>query len=332
MKKLLIHIGYPKTATTTIQESLFVKLHEAGKINYLGKSDYFSNNYFKQSYALLRSLNLNQDFNVNDLKISSKKINVISNEDFTATPWYLEAVLGSKVIDPFEYPQRLASLFKNAVDSIEIMVAIRNQKDSIYSFYVQDYFLFMEDRNNDTLTKFIFEDNRTFRKEKFKIFYFLYLLKKYEESFGKENIHILLFEDLKYDPKFFYNQLSQIINVESSLVETLLTGKHLREKKKTETGYYAEVKKTKALGKVLNKLRKNDLVAKIITSYKERYGSDSKILDSIRKLMYKEDSILIPKLSEEEQNIIFNEFRESNLKLSEKFNIDGEKLKKYGYI
>ncbi len=334
MKKMLIHIGYPKTATTTIQESLFVKLHEAGEINYLGKADYSSNYYFNQAYDLHRSFLLSKSFNVDELKISSKKTNVISDEYFTIAPCFLEAELGIKGVDPFKYPQRLSTLFKNAVDSIEIMVTIRNQKDSIYSYYVEHYKDFLDDKSNDTPTKFIFENGKrkTLRKERLKIYSFLDLLEKYEECFGKGNIRILLFEDLKYDPKFFCDQLSQIINVESSLVETLLTGKHLREKKKSKTGYYAEVMKTKALGKIVKKLQKNDLVYKIISSYKKRYGKNSKMLNAIRKLMYKEDSFFIPKLSEEEQNIIFQEFRESNLKLSEKYNIDQEKLKKYGYI
>jgi hypothetical protein len=332
VKKLLIHIGYPKTATTTIEDSLFAKLHEAKRINYLGIADYSSNNYFRQAHYLMDSLSFNETFKVDELKISSNKINIISHDDFTAPKYVRDCDKRRKVVDPFEYPQRLFSLFKNAVDSIEIMVTIRNQKDLLFSYYVQKYYLFVNDKHNDTVTKFIFENGKILRKERFKNFYFSDLLGKYEESFGKKNMHILLFEDLKNDPKFFCDQLSQIINVESSLVETLLTGKHLREKKKTETGYYTEVPKRKALGKVLKELQKNALVDKIINSYKERYGSNSKILNAIRKLMYKEDSIFIPKLSEEEQNIIFNEFRESNLKLSEEYNIDQEKLKKYGYI
>jgi len=332
VKKLLIHVGYPKTATTTIQDSLFANLNEAGKINYFGKASYSSNAYFKQAVRLVNSISYNQNFKVDDLKISSKKLNVISLEEFTIPVYSREIRTGRKIVDSFEYSQRLASLFKNVVDSIEIMVTVRNQKDLIYSYYVQVYDLFINDKCNNTPTKFIFEEGKILRKERFKNFYFLDLLKKYEESFGKENIHILLFEDLKNDSKFFCDQLSQIINVESSLVETLLTGKHLREKKKSETGYYAEVKKTNALGKVLNQLRKSDLGDKIYNFYKERYGSNSKILNSIRKRMYKEDSIFIPKLSEEEKNIIFQEFRESNLKLSEKYNLDQEKLKKYGYI
>jgi ribosomal protein L17 len=336
MKRLLIHIGYPKTATTTIQESLFVKLHEAGIINYFGKSDYSPNNYFKYADCLLNSLNLNQDFNVNDLKFSSNKLNVISIEEFTVPIYSREIRTGRQIVDPFEYSKRLVFLFNEAVDNIKIMATVRNQKDLIYSYYVQVYDLFVNNEYNDTPTKFIFEDGNTLRKERLKNYYFPDLLEKYEDSFGEENIYILLFEDLKYDPSFFYDQLSQILNIESSIIENLLEKSHLNQRKKTQTGYYRKVQKATAFRKVLDRLREIDLVDrsldKIVNSYKERYGSYNKILNSIRKLMYKEDPFFIPKLSEQEQNIIFKEFRESNLKLSEKYNIDQEKLKKYGYI
>jgi hypothetical protein len=38
MKKLIVHIGYPKTATTTLQTDVFYNLYKSGKINFLGKA------------------------------------------------------------------------------------------------------------------------------------------------------------------------------------------------------------------------------------------------------------------------------------------------------
>jgi hypothetical protein len=35
MKRIIVHIGYPKKATTTLQEAVFVKLHQEKKINSL---------------------------------------------------------------------------------------------------------------------------------------------------------------------------------------------------------------------------------------------------------------------------------------------------------
>ena len=348
MNKLLIHIGYPKTATTTIQENLFIKLHEAGLINYFGRDNYSNNISFKHADRILKSFNLNEGFNLDDLKFSTDKVNVISIEELSV-PIYSRLIYSREIktgrntvdpfeyqVDPFEYPKRLFSLFNNAVDTIDIMVTIRNQKDLIYSFYVQVYDLFANNKSNDTPAKFIFDDGYAVRKKRLKNYYFPDLVEKYEECFGKDNIHILLFEDLLYDPSFINNQLSQMLNVENSLVQNLLANSHLNKRRKTKTGYHREIRKATALSNVVDKLRKIDmvdnLISKIINSYKVRYGSDNKILNMIRKLMHKEGHVIVPKLNEKEQNIIFDEFRESNLKLSERYHIDQEKLKKYGYI
>lgn len=37
MKKILLHLGLPKTATTSLQHNVLRKLHEEGTINFLGK-------------------------------------------------------------------------------------------------------------------------------------------------------------------------------------------------------------------------------------------------------------------------------------------------------
>ena len=49
MSDLLIHVGYPKTATTTLQEALFSYLNSQGHINYLGitvKADPHFNSFY----------------------------------------------------------------------------------------------------------------------------------------------------------------------------------------------------------------------------------------------------------------------------------------------
>ena len=35
-QRIVLHIGYPKTATTTLQKHVFLPWHKGGKVNYLG--------------------------------------------------------------------------------------------------------------------------------------------------------------------------------------------------------------------------------------------------------------------------------------------------------
>ena len=83
MKKLIVHIGYSKTGTTTMQKGLFVKLQNEGLINYLGIAYKDNNNNFRQASIIRDYLIFNQEFNTDDIYISSQKLNVLSNEFFT---------------------------------------------------------------------------------------------------------------------------------------------------------------------------------------------------------------------------------------------------------
>jgi hypothetical protein len=90
-KKLLLHIGYPKTATTTLQEEIFMKLHKKGKINYLGRTT--KSSHTRSGKSLFRGIDwvwhLRQYYIAGEalkkgsISLSSNKLNVMSDEDLT---------------------------------------------------------------------------------------------------------------------------------------------------------------------------------------------------------------------------------------------------------
>ena len=53
MAKIVLHIGVPKTATTTLQNWFFYALHQKGMINYLGRlsSDVVNKNNIQQQFS-----------------------------------------------------------------------------------------------------------------------------------------------------------------------------------------------------------------------------------------------------------------------------------------
>jgi len=52
MKELILHVGYPKTGTTTFQDSLFFNLKD--NINYLGITKAANSDYHNLSRRILR--------------------------------------------------------------------------------------------------------------------------------------------------------------------------------------------------------------------------------------------------------------------------------------
>jgi hypothetical protein len=182
---VIIHIGFPKTATTWLQKRYFPKVQNFKYIPpSVTNSDIVGcNDFFAQKIAL--------DW------LKGNKI-IISNEN----------LLGLARISEFiriGLAERLKKLFPNA----HIVIFIRNQIDLIaseYSWYIKNSggtynpndFVFKSIRNPYGL--FLYKvQNLQYDK----------VIDLYQQLFGKKNIHIFLYEDLKNNPKFFLENFSK---------------------------------------------------------------------------------------------------------------------------
>jgi len=333
MKRIVIHIGYPKTATTTLQEAVFVKLHQKKKINYLGKTNFIRYSKGKQfilSNSLINSVVFDIPFQER-VNISETKLNIISNEDLCLIPYFKEIQTKKKVVDPFLYPRKLKTYFENFADEIIIFVTLRNQTELIYSSYVERYHLFKDDEKRNSFNKFLLKEIDNLA-DIYRVFRFSDILTEYSNIFGRKNIHILLYEDLKYDQHFFCKELSRIIDVQSSILENLLAMNNLRNKRKTKEGYYAEIVEARKITNVLKKLPNNRVIDVLLSAYKNTWDNEISFFKILSKLLYKRNYVFIPKFTEEHKKIIVNKFRESNIRLSEDFGVSIDKLKKYQYI
>ena len=123
-----IHIGCPKTATTTLQNNLFAQHPEIASI---GKPyDSREGELATQMYSLITKDDVNFDFNRCQQAISREKkskyvdgvrVTMLSEEKIFVSPSFEEAA------------RRLKKLFPTA----KIIVTIRNQLDLIVSWYCQ---------------------------------------------------------------------------------------------------------------------------------------------------------------------------------------------------
>lgn len=92
MKRLLLHLGYPKSASTTLQNGLFYELHKNNVTNFIGKaweSGYYGPAGSKKKYkAWLRTISGDQSLpsrlvpNRLPVRFSDDKLNVMSEELF----------------------------------------------------------------------------------------------------------------------------------------------------------------------------------------------------------------------------------------------------------
>jgi hypothetical protein len=299
MKKLLIHLGYPKAASTTLQNGLFYDLHKSNFINFLGRaweSGYFGLADNKKDYkAWFRSVlddSISNESSKGDEKISiafsDDKLNVLSEGLF---------ITNEKHDEEFVIPEKIVGYFRDKVDKIKLLFIIRNQQTLIMSDFVQNY----KKMENRTFAVYLNEKINSRRKKKFKIFYFYNLISRYAELMGKENIHILFFEDLVNDKRRFCHQLGVILNVQDKMICAALDKAYLNKTPLEKEGH------------VVRKIGRLSLG------------------ERIRQAVSKKE-IVVPAIKEEEKSIIFNSFRGNNSILAEEFNLDKERMKNYGYI
>lgn len=185
-KNIIIHIGFPKTATTWLQKNFFPKVQ-----NY---------EYFLPRVSNVEIIGVDpMDPLYNPGKWKQKDNIIISNENF----------LGVGRISGF-IRIGLANRLKEIFPEAHIVLFIRNQIDLIGSEYSWSI-------KNAGCTfspeKFIRFKNphwhNTFFAYKPHHLMFDRVINLYKELFGDDHVHVFLYEDLKENPKEFINRFSE---------------------------------------------------------------------------------------------------------------------------
>jgi hypothetical protein len=320
--QLFIHIGFPKTGTTTLQNSLFKNHSELEYLN--DKIDF---NIYKEIRGS-SSISFSSDFkNLTDdivkyIKISSKKKFVISNESFTSTAMQFGKVKRFNKNELIIFPDPITVIrnlnflkeeMKDLVD-VHIIVCLRNQLDFLKTYYAQEYNRFYsKNKETNTFKKFIefsWKNDGNFMLESINYYN---LLMNYIFYFGKENIHIILFENLIDDEKKYYQHLAcniLKINVDESI---LLTTNKKFNSKKTAKGY-----KTDGVGL-------SSIIVRIASKLKfhPKIGlTNTKIFQIFKKIKVNQKHLKELKYSTSMEENIIQKFSDTNKALFSEFDIN----------
>ena len=229
-------MGLPKTATTSLQHNVFQKLHDQGRINFLGKNLNYNdetgkvivNNYTgkfirdaaeeKISFDEARELLLRH--------LDSNKLNVFSDEGImVAYPGLANLPL----------KQKIANL-KKVLEGhdVKVVLTLRNPVDYFYSLYVQLYPGFYSQikalNTFEKYTQMLFYDADNTLFESF--FYDSYV------PFIKKNFDLELtyFEDLSKDKVSVYKVWGSLLGLSLEEFEELFEQEHVNKKQKTDKG------------------------------------------------------------------------------------------------
>lgn len=335
MKKLIIHVGNLKTATTTLQENLFFELHNKGMIEYLNhtndKTQKFGSFNCKNIILYLTGqLEMfdNDAFNneLKSLKKIKKEVTLISNENislfYNNMDWaHLDssAILNCKKIKELFYP-----LF----EEIKIVYSIRAQDTLIPSFYAQCFSLITgKNYKYRDIGKWL--EQNIFKQSKQNVLFDFYkFYNEYSLTFGKENVFILIYEDLLNEFDSYCERLEQIFGVDSSIINDQLKIKpqNITNKKpngetlieNSNLGYWLSIP--------FRSLLKNTILFRVT---KRLYGFLIPRILRDFKIGQKKN---IRKLKNKEIEIIYQTYRDSNQRLIDLLEIDEKKMKEYNYV
>lgn len=177
--EVFFHIGYPKTASTWLQEMLFPKIR--GLI-YLNSSE--TRELFFDSDAFLYSpLHVHKYIS----KKSDKNYKLLFSSELLTTPinygWHHGCI-----------SKTCAIKIKDTYPNAKIILFIRNQKDLAVSAYQQ----YVKNGGTYSIRKFLYNSH-------FSLDHLFYsrLIKYYDSLFGRENVAVFFFEDFTSNPKKF---------------------------------------------------------------------------------------------------------------------------------
>lgn len=288
---MIIHVGYPKTGSTFLQENIYPHLKGV---------TYYDYEHCRKLFRLLINHN-SIDFDAETFK---QHFNQQSND------FYSFEVLVGKLANG-EYNIELAHRLK-ALGFKQIIISLRNQQSIFESLYRQ----YIQQGGVLKAKDFFREEMREFR---WSYLDYYPLVQYYANLFGKENVFIFLQEELR-------NNQTKVLNNFTDFIGAAKLNKLPPSKKKGNKSLSsAAIKLLRVLNHSTNNYyRPSNLISSKITTWKFRYllqeWGDPLLISKIfsnKPLVPKNISQQIPK-----------RYRDNNLKLQETYHLN---LKQYHY-
>jgi len=338
MKKLLLHIGYPKTATTSLQEEVFVKLHQQKRINYLGRTTKSSHTRSGRSnfngtdwvWHIRKHLILDQPLKYDNDVIKPGILNVISDEDLSFHDFFHFAQF-RKAVNHNDFPKKLKKILGKDVE-VSILLTLRNQTDLIFSSYLQKVRFIKPYIGNYSFSDFLkntYNHNDRDQEAHLALYDFNALINLWNSEFAAQ-IDILLFEDFGKDQLTFFSELSKLLPASSEELQKFAGSKHYRKKDKSKDFFTTSYKSLSKFGRLVSYF----ILDKQFERFLERryHMRFSLYLKYEQKLLLRHVKFKVPKPTDEERKFIKDYFHKSNLEFAKSYKLDFKKMSAYNYI
>lgn len=221
--RLLLHVGLPKTATTTLQHNVLMPWHRLGRINFLGRcaGDGRQHDPFEPLYHRIKTRRLaNSELDAlrpsAEALLDAGSLNVISNEQLAGI-----STLGASPNDAEAMLHNLHGLFRRC--RVTLLASLRAPVDFVLAGYVEQYYwLFHAMRPYNTIDKFLRELLRQSPPppggaDDWLVCFPGAWLRAVNRYFN--NIVVLLYEDLEHDRPHYFARLAACLDADAVEVE-----------------------------------------------------------------------------------------------------------------
>lgn len=318
MSRLIIHIGYPKTATTTLQMHLFEKLDN---IEYLGIP-------FDQDMEQLFDLFIECDKIFYEKKkkyyielfrkrFNSNKIYLLSNE------LIMEPLRRGKTNSGLVL-ERLKDFFSHFFEDIRLVVTLRNQFDLLISRYNQNMDEERKHPSQDSFESFL---QKQFQRSDYSymIHYNFYKVICFLESlYDKSNVSVLFYEEFVSDKKEFLKKWAKLFGMEDDKLYTILGEKSSNVRSKNLHSF----------GKSQKNVKSSSSLKRLVIAVRYKlfpdtfYFTDYSWGRKVRNLLSFFDKNVTIQYTKQMEEDIKSYYNKSNRKLEKKLSID---LEQYNY-
>jgi hypothetical protein len=276
----VLHVGYPKTGTTTFQVNVFPHHPE---IDYIGKfipSHQFRGDTLSLGLDVLLQHPTWRMPDLAPLKQEVQKIRLNSEKKVILLS--SEAFIHPIATDIATVSYRLRDVFHPC----KIWITIREQTSLLMSFY------WMHGRYGNFITintipenmnvsfpisfeKWITIQKFSYEKSLISLLRYDSIIQHYRAVFGKDNVHVMLYEDLKENPMTFCDHMSAFLGVNGETTRSLAAGKHENASRGRSTPWKPGDRVESTKSRWLKALAR-------VTSRTDASGNDEKMLANLR--------------------------------------------------
>lgn len=229
---LLLHMGFPKAISSTLQFGLFKNMQVNNLVKLLTWRQYDSkeSHDFRPSSCLFKGKPILDNY----LNFTTGILNILSDESFTAPIRLRRNNFGDNLCHPFTFPKRIKDQIDERFGRVNYhcLVVLRRHADLIFSQYVEEYNLLKYKGVN-----LLFYDNSEINMDGYDIYFYCAYINILHEVFGAKNVTILFYEDLIKGNHEFFEGLSNCLPISDMEIKSILESSKFNIKDKNSRGY-----------------------------------------------------------------------------------------------